>query len=521
MIGQNFLKTNSLMKRLTILCAIGALGWAVTNCGDSSGGGDDCEDTLIEYDYDGDGEQEEVCAAECDGNDDCSDDRSCEQGYCVPSGDSSGSSGSGSGSGSATGPDGGTTGGDDGGSGSGSATATGGDDGGSTTGDDDGGSCTNPGNATCERVATCASLCGGADNPEQCAQSCEDEGTCDARTQYTDYEDCVVNNCGMGSEPTCQYDECEQQLDSCGLVGSASCDQVRNCDTACQIVAGEAADGEQLQAYEDCVVDNCENGTIDAQKSEAEVLSCLDSNGCFEDDAEPGCNWENCASQLDACGQVGSSSCRDIQLCSFPGAGASHSDYLSYIECFFSGTEQAQLERTAINSCTENNCSELTGICDSDRSTACSQDSDCPDSGSCVENDTTQGVAQAKCSIQNCDTERSSCGIRGDSNQTCGEIFSCQDNCSMGDSTCTTECVFDGSQTAQADRMDLFACAAVDCPNFGQQCFTGTIAGTCSGSGGGTFCDPSLPPEDNQCADGETCDPGPCTEEAETCEFFQ
>lgn len=59
--------------------------------GGSGSGSDDCPDTTVEYDQNGDGELETYCTVACESDTDCSlEDRECVQGYCLPPAENSG-----------------------------------------------------------------------------------------------------------------------------------------------------------------------------------------------------------------------------------------------------------------------------------------------------------------------------------------------------------------------------------------------------------------------------------------------
>ena len=441
------------VSQLAILCIGGLIGIFAAACG---GGSSSSDCSSGQYKFDG------QCRTKCDKPGDCASGEKCRDtsedfGICLPDGGSTMDTGMGGDD--TTGGGGDDTsggGGDDTSGGGGDDTSGGGDDtsggGDDTTGGDDtsSGSCTNPGELTCGGIYSCLSSnnCFADDNNNQaeCVQNCVDKGNCDARDQYGKLDDCRRDNCSaMDAAATCVLDNCKTEYEDCGLTGSASCSDSFVCSTKCERkVLDNAMQGtstDQLrQDINKCVSDECEDGTVDAQKKRTAISSCArgdnDANkDCTTMSAAPACIWDNCSQEFQTCGVLGSKTCTGMDQCI---AECSDGDYECEAKCLWQGSAEARGQRAAVQSCR--------GQCQEDH---------LPSSGQPSVDDVNN---YADCAYKDCSDKLDACGKVGTEYSMCSGMTDCLSNCPTVGSgrqerpepTCANECSWGATGEVQA-----------------------------------------------------------------------
>ncbi len=451
--------------RAGLLCLIGTFGLlffsACGGGGDDGGNGSNCPDGQREATVDG----ETACYTTCSSNSDCDTaaGESCNSGVCIGGDDNGGGDGD---AGMMSDVDDDNDDQDTEGPGDDQDTEGPGDDEdtGSTdedTGDDN--ECQNPGTRTCSGIITCFSENGCADyeqgssEQQQCIQSCIDEGTCDARTRYDNYSSCRRETCGSQSaSATCVYDNCGTQLEECGLTGTVTCSERTKCTLGCQIKAFQNNDNQDMaiQAARECITNECESGTLDAQKQATERRTCQENNNCNTQEASQTCGWDNCEQENRDCGLTGSKSCRDIFTCQedcLPGPNSSwtKADGQCIADCWYTGTKEEQVKRLEYNECLDQN--------------------GCRDQG-----------ASPNCALDNCLDPADTCGLIGDTHQSCDAAM----ECALINGNGIRTCQYQSPESVQREYNKALACGGENgCfGQSGQQAFNDCMKNNCSDS---------------------------------------
>jgi len=327
---------------------------------------------------------------------------------------------------------------------------TGGDTGDPDTGGDAGGPpCPNPGNLTCSGVYSCVieNQCSDQDNPSECIQSCKDQGNCAAQQQFDDLITCQQDNCsGQDASATCTYDQCGQQYNDCGLVGEASCKDTQLCRTKCQRkvideATGDETEQELINQISTCISDTCDDGSLEAQKKQTQIVACSEDNNCSAEDASPTCRWDNCNQEYQSCGVLGSKSCTDIDVCIGNCGSRNNADYECEAECLWTASAQARAARSEVQAC-QADC----------------RDQHFPQNGDPSQEDIDNYL---DCIYQNnCTTQLQNCGSGkvGSQHSACSDISTCLSNCSSGDVQCRFDCRWDATGEAQAEWSKGYQC---------------------------------------------------------------
>ncbi len=419
--------------RAGLLCMIGAVSLFASSCvfnaSDGDGGGDDCPDGQREFQVGG----ETACHPTCESDSDCD---SLNGAECqIPDGSEVGACVGGD-NGGGGGPDAGdmTDADDDNGNGD-EDTGTE-DDGGGGSGE-----CTpeNSGTRTCAGISDCFSEnnCSqyeqGSTQWNDCRNNCINQGTCDAQDRWDGLMTCAEDECSsQDSSATCTLDNCSNEYESCGLTGNLSCAERTHCDLGCQIMASQNNDGQQavIDAYRQCVTEDCEAATLEGQTQSTERLECQDEN-CSGDDVETACMWNQCEEEQNNCGLTGDKTCKEIRVAQggcLPGQGEEWTADAGecYMEATYTGTQEAQIQNSEYTACLNDECGDESGI---------------------------SGLIS--CPLDNCTDETNTCGLIGDTHQACSETM----NCALVEGNGFRNCLYNSTEQAQRDFETGYNCA--------------------------------------------------------------
>ncbi len=334
------------------------------------------------------------------------------------------------------------------------------EDTGSTEGDTGGdGECQNPGTRTCSGIIDCFTENGCGDyergSPEQneCIANCENDGTCEAQNRYDNYDSCRTNNCGtQTASETCTLDNCGTELEECGLTGTATCSERTKCTLGCQIKAFQNNDNQDMaiQQARECISNDCESGTIDAQKQATERRTCQENSNCGGQDASATCAWDNCEQENKDCGLTGSKSCREIFTCQdscVPQGNWTKADGQCIADCWYTGTKEAQVQRLEYNECVDQNCGQNSG---------------------------------PNCALDNCLDAANTCDLIGDTHQSCDAAM----ECALINGNGIRTCQYQSTESVQREYNKALACGADNgCfSESGQQAFNNCMKNNCSSS---------------------------------------
>jgi len=429
-ISRYFQSCSTANRLLLLLCSTALLGFAATGCSDDSGV--DCPPGQQAFDeLPGGGK----CAVPCETDSDCPDGFSCRSATaCLPDDNRD-----------TMVPDGGTP-------------DTGTDD------DTGNGNDTGPsGDKSCDQLRTCTTVrC--APDDDECEQSrCLDQAESQGEIDSLDtLEQCIAdNNCNADdASPRCTVDNCETQLRQCGAVDDEeSAGEVFKCQQTCQTIVNSLPDDTDPQQarneFADCVND-CPDGTVDAQKQVGDFQACA-ANNCGGNNPPPGCLPNQCESELDAAGLLGENSCaeaREAQLACGMG------DARCTVDASWSLTADARVNQAELGACTTENC---------------------PDDA--------QGLDLLLCELNECVPEKEACNMVGDERSSCSGLFQCiQDReCMSLFGECDFGCYHDSSVQAQKDWFNYIQCVGNnDNCTLGDTCSAcQDVSEACVGTGGG------------------------------------
>jgi hypothetical protein len=232
----------------------------------------------------------------------------------------------------------------------------------------------------------------------------------------------------------------------CQNPGTRTCSGIIDCFTE-----NGCADYEDGSPEQNECIANCENeGTCEAQDRYDDYRSCQENN-CGTQTASETCTYDNCGSQLEACGLTGTATCSERTKCTlgcqikaFQNNENQDAAIQAARECIQQDCEQATLDGQKQNTerltCRENNCSDT-------------------------------AIGETGCMWDNCESETQNCGLSG--SKSCKEIFTCQDSCRPGqgedwskdDGQCLADCWYTGTKEAQQQRDDYNTCVENNCEN--------------------------------------------------------
>ena len=293
--------------------------------------------------------------------------------------------------------------------------------------------------------ADCGACCGDdacvAGHEEDCTTCAEDCGLCcgDDLCTAEHGEDCFAcpvdcgeccgdEVCVAEHEETCET--CEADCGACPECGDEECNGIETCGTCiedCPCLVDEVC-------FEDvCCEPFCGEKVCGTDGCGGSCGDCLPGAGCAADGT---------------CVPAGDGTCMEIYECRV-GCPAGDLDCLT--ACNQAATVEAQEDYFAWVDCLE-----AKGYFD------------CPD-----DDDQCFDDAFAPCEdlVEAC--------LQGD--ETCGEIFDCQQACPGGDTTCVSLCEFNGTLDDQDLVGQLYDCVAEQCPDGSTwECWLQATAGACS-----------------------------------------
>ncbi len=375
---------------------------------------------------------------------------------------------------------------------------------------------------TCGQVLSCAYGCG---QDFQCMQACQQSGCQSAQTLAQDYLTCAMMACyqecqaGLGDPAcqTCSAAACPTELQACQAdtcaASSEICDNGADddgdgdvdCDDAdCAGAPACSATGqtcsEVLLCAQGCGTDyNCiqacqQSGCPSAQQLSEDLVTCAMGSclqSCMSGLSDPACLQcinANCSAEMAACQ---ADTCAPIaEVCD----NGMDDDQDGDIDC-------------ADSDCAgDPACSTGNEICDngvdddSDGDVDCA-DSDCANAPACSQlTETACGDGQDNDSDGDVDCADSDCASYpacGGSGWTCGETWTCVENCGT-DYTCMQDCQDNACASGQAKAQDLLDCAQSACL---MSCFGGLGDPSCQ------QCIISSCPTEYQACMNDTCTP--------------
>ena len=338
------------------------------------------------------------------------------------------------------------------------------------------GKCPECGDEACNGEETCA------DCPGDCGECCGDGACVMAHGEdcFSCETDCGVC-CGDGVCVAEHGEDCVACVEDCGLCcGDGEClaqheEDCFSCPVDCGECCGDGAcTDEHGETCETCPGDcgacpacgdgecngteNCGDCPDDCPCGQDEV--CFEDACCLPDCGDAVCGDDGCGGSCGDCPPgtgcasdgtcipAGDTTCLDIYECRI---GCEAGDLICIAACDQTGTVAAQEAYIAWVDCLEDE-----GYFD------CPKDDD-----QCYDD----AFAPCEDLVEAC--------LQGE--DSCGEIFDCQQACPGGDSTCSSLCLFNGTLEEQGLLDDLFGCVDLECPDGSTwECWMEATAGTCT-----------------------------------------
>jgi len=296
---------------------------------------------------------------------------------------------------------------------------------------------------SCE--ADCGVCCGDdacvADHGEDCVTCAEDCGLCcgDGECSEVQEEDCATcpvdcgDCCGDGECVAAHDETCETCPDDCGACpecGDGICNGVETCGDC----PGDCPCGEGEVCFDDgCCLPDCGEAVCGSDGCGGSCGDCDPGTGCTSDGT---------------CVAAGDATCLEIYECR---AACPAEDVDCFKACDQAGTVEAQEDYVAWVDCLE-----ATGYFD------------CPEGDEQCFDD---AFAPCEDLVEAC--------LQGE--DSCGEIFDCQQACPGGDTTCISLCEWNGTPDDQQLVGQLYGCVNEECPDGATwECWLEATAGVCA-----------------------------------------
>jgi hypothetical protein len=282
---------------------------------------------------------------------------------------------------------------------------------------------------SCSDLASCLGDCEQGD--DQCSQACADASGIIGLQRYNARVACLEeNNCeAFGS--ACEIRNCSDTYYTC--VPEASPGDA-TCDTSFECAIGSKTGSE------------CEeNATKEGQIDFAEMVSCMNDEGCLsQEGVDLACMVSNCYQTVDECGLTGDNSCSGVNACQQ--TAGSQEDALG---CFFTmSAAEVATEFQSLNTCISDNCSETQA----------------------------QTADRVQCVSSECSSEANTCGVLGDTTN-CSEMWNCaQDEiseCAMAENGAEflfSNYIYAGSAQEQQNFYSVTSCFQENCPDNEDTC---------------------------------------------------
>lgn len=404
------------------------------------------------------------CYPTCSTNADCSSDRICMSGACIPSHLAGGSSGNSSNSGP------GSNGNNNSGSGDSIPTP------GGNTGQNSG---SPQHDGSCSGLVKCTSNC--SPSNQSCWQGCRAQSGSGAKQTYQRVRNCVRSQCSGASNPaSCAQSNCSTVIKNCGVnssktghlanpPSSGDSDNPDSGGSSPGSSSGRTLDCSQLiQCINGCGRGNqscqqrCMGNASSSAKSEYRSLTSCVRNQCRRSSNQQQCIQNNCSSKYQTCtgqspsggnnsgqnpgGGSGSSSlnCSELSRCL---QNCGQGSQTCQQNCLQNATSTAEQKYRSLSQCAQQQCRQSSNP------------------QSCVQNRcSSQYRACAGSSSGGAGTgSGSGSSGSGSSSLNCSQLHQCLQNCGSNDRICKQNCMQQSTSTAESKYTSLAQCAQQQC----------------------------------------------------------